>query len=606
MDELRRAPAPRPESGQSGAKDGLAELQRGFPDLQVRQTEIDSESERLVRANARLEESVARLTDLYDFAPVAYLTLAPDCRILDANLTAASFFERERGALIGSFLSGLVLPAERKILRAHVEACLSGHTRVDSELSFTRRGRPPTTAQVSSVAIRDSAGASVRCKTVLLDSSALKWERDKLLFTNEASGLLASSFDVTANLIQIARLAVMTVADICIVDLVDEDRTLRRVEVAFGTGVMSPRTDLLAEAHPRVLEGMALARVLRTREPLLFETVPGRGSRSSPAVAHDPLVTASAPTSLMYIPIVGRGEVLGVLTFIAVRSGRAYNAIDVATTGELAAHVAMAMENARLYEEAQRAIAARQDVLSFVSHDLKNPLMGIMLTAETILRGAPGDDRRSAAQLRRIQHAAQQMRRMIDDLLDMTALDAGRLAVQIDSHDVGPLLQAAADQFGPLAAARGIELGVAPPKETLTVACDRQRLTQVFSHLVDNALKFTPEGGRISISARASGQDVVFAVADTGPGIAAELRPLIFERFAQAPGHAMLGRGLGLYIAKGLVAAQAGSIWVESQAGSGATFSFTLPRALSPVADRRGPMPRAGAALRANPPVERK
>jgi signal transduction histidine kinase len=313
-----------------------------------------------------------------------------------------------------------------------------------------------------------------------------------------------------------------------------------------------------------------------------------------------------APASLLYVPIVGGQRALGVLTLVAAATRRPYGPPDIATMKDFGAHAGMAMESARLYEQAQRAITARQDVLSFVSHDLKNPLMGIMLTAQTMQRGAPPVERRRAGgQLERIQRAAHQMRRMINDLLDMTALEVGRLAIETGPEDVAGLLAEAKEQFGALATAGGIALSIESPAKPLIARCDRQRVVQVLTHLVDNALKFTPSGGRISISARDAGGRAAFAVADSGPGIAAALRPRIFERFSQASATAARGRGLGLYIAKGLVEAQGGVIWVESEEGAGSTFSFTLPLASTAPVDTFGATMRAGAALGEDPIVRR-
>lgn len=568
------------ERDEASAARDLAELQSIFHDLQVRQAEIETERAQLRLANARLDESVSHLAELYDFAPIAYLRIDPAGRILEANLTAAALFGRERGNLIETPLSALVVPADRQALRAHIESCLGRHVRVTSELAFALRSGPPVTTQVTSAPVLDVTGAPIGCKTVLTDVSALRWSSDKLHFLNRASALLGASFDVKASLSQVARLAVPEMADACILDLRGAQGSLSRAEAAFREGANVSRLDVLRAAAPRVHDGTALSRVLGKGEPLLFADmsiapVPGR-------VDHDSLVMAAAPASVMYVPIVARGTAFGVFTFIAGAARRRYTHADVTTMSELATRAAMALESARLYDEAQRAIAARQDVLSFVSHDLKNPLMGIMLTTDTILQGPPGEERRrSAPQLRRIQSAAQQMRRMIDDLLDMSALEAGRLTVTIARHRASRLLDEAVEQFAPQASARGLALDVVPPPATVEIACDRQRLAQVLTHIVDNALKFTPPQGRISLSVRVVGESAVFAVADTGPGISPSLRPRIFERFAQAKGAATLGRGLGLYIAKGLVMAQGGSIWVDSAEGVGTTFSFTVPLASS-------------------------
>lgn len=558
----------------------LVDLQSAFHNLQVRQAEIEAEREQLRVSNARLDESAAHFADLYDFAPIVYLRLDARGRILEANLTAASFFRRERGTLIGAFLNALVVSADQKILRAHIDACMARHVRVATELSFLVRGGPVGTAQMTSVPVLDPAGRPIGCKTVLTDISALSWSREKLQFLNGASGLLGASFDVRAALGQIANLAVPAIADACLLDLRDENGGFTRVEMVLADTGTAGRFAVLRGAAPRIHDGTALAHAMRSGAPLLFADLTAARKDGERGLEHDPLVTEIGPTSLMYVPIVARGAAFGVMTFLASGSRRHYTEADITTMSELATHAGMAMENSRLYAEAQRAIAARQDVLSFVSHDLKNPLMGIMLTADTILRSPPGAERRrSAHQLQRIQRAAQQMRRMIDDLLDMAALEAGRLAIDLSRHDVAGVLEEAVDQFAPHAAAGGVTLTVELPQSPIEVACDRQRLAQVLGHLVDNALKFTPSGGHISISVRVAVDRAVFAVADDGPGIPPDLRPRIFERFAQATGVAALGRGLGLFIARGLVTAQGGDIWVDSPEGAGATFSFTVPLA---------------------------
>jgi signal transduction histidine kinase len=329
---------------------------------------------------------------------------------------------------------------------------------------------------------------------------------------------------------------------------------------------------------------------LQTREPLLFTNLtpnapPGGGAGDF----HDPLIARLAPTSILYLPIVARGDAFGVLTFVTGPSGRRFGSRDIATFADLGVRGAMAIENARLYSQAQRAIAARQDVLSFVSHDLKNPLMGIMLSVETILRAAPPEDRRrSASQLHRVMRGAQQMRRMIEDLLDMTMLESGRLNVDIASHDLGKVLEDAVEGFTGRASARQVNLEVALPPDATMVACDRQRLVQVLSNLIDNALKFTPAKGRINVTGRAVEGMALCTVADTGSGIPTSVRPRVFERFVQADAGGREGRGLGLYIAKGLIEGQGGSIWVDSQEGRGTTFSLTLPLTRATAVDSLG------------------
>jgi len=562
--------------GEGGTRAGDAvELRRELHELRARMNQLEADYQEAQSSNRDLAE-------LYDFAPIVYLTLDAACRIRAANQAAAALVGRPRGNLLGRSLTGLVAPDQRALLRAHVRRCLTERIRVDDEFSFAVRGRPAFAAQVTSAPIIDGEGPSVGCKTVIVDISALKWSQRKLQFLTRASGCL-TSLDAAASLARIAQLAVPLFADVAIVDLVDDSGELHRLESAFADELLGDKLRATRAGLARVHDGTALGRALREREPMLFvDCTPGSPAASG-APEHDALLMAAGACSIMYVPILVRGDVCGLFTFGASTSGRQFTSADLATAVDLASRTGMAMENARLYEKAQRAIAARQDVLSFVSHDLRNPLMGITLTVESMLRGAPGDERRrSGVQLQRVRRAAQQMRRMIEDLLDMSAIEGGRLNVDVASHEVVPLLDELAELFAGVAATKRTTLEIAPPPVALAVSCDRQRLMQVLSNLVDNAIKFSSEGGRITVSARVQDGIVLFAVKDTGSGIPAAVRPHVFEQFRQAREAARQGRGLGLFITKGLVEAQGGSIWVDSEEGVGTTFSFTLPLALAP------------------------
>lgn len=587
------AEKPRPDVGEPEGPQApqAIDLQHHIHDLQVRLRALELENQQLMETNGELEASRASLSDLYDFAPVVYLALDSQSRIRAANLTAASMFGRERGSLVGTALSAIVAPEDRTALRAHVQRCLTGRIRVDSELSFVARGRPRVVTQVTSMPHFDDAGNVIGCKTVITDISALKWSQQKLEFLTQASALLGSTFDTAASLAEIARRAVPTLADLCIADLVEPSGEVRRLEVAISDRGRAERLERLRTAPPRANEGTALRWVLRTRAPLLIERCSAGEIDADQPLEHDALVKITRPASLMYVPIVGPAAVRGVLTFAAAAttaassSGRHYSIADLSTMRDLASHAALAMENGRLFEQAQRANASRHDVLQFVSHDLRNPLMGVMLSAETILRATPEvDRRRSGSQIARISRAAKQMRRMIEDLLDSTSLESGHLSVEIGAHPVRPILEGAMDLLQEQAVSRRVTLVVEVGSDA-AIACDRQRVVQVISNLVDNALKFTPPDGRITISAHAVGDNMLFSVADSGSGIPADVRPHVFERYRQASSGPGPGRGLGLYIAKGLVEAQHGSIWVDSREGAGATFSFTLPLASGADAD---------------------
>jgi signal transduction histidine kinase len=177
---------------------------------------------------------------------------------------------------------------------------------------------------------------------------------------------------------------------------------------------------------------------------------------------------------------------------------------------------------------------------------------------------------------RTIIRIAEQMNRLIGDLLDAAAIDAGRLAIDREPRDAAELASDAIEMLRPLAEHDSISVEQPPVPEPVRVSCDRDRIVQVLGNLIGNAIKFTPTGGSITVTVARDASNVRFAVADTGPGIPPEQLAHLFERFWRAPGNAP-GVGLGLYIAKGIVEAHGGRIWVESQVGRGSTFSFTLP-----------------------------
>ena len=245
-----------------------------------------------------------------------------------------------------------------------------------------------------------------------------------------------------------------------------------------------------------------------------------------------------------------------------------------------------------------RAIRARDDLLMFVSHDLRNLLTGVYLTTEQLLRGAHGPERRKGwNQLERVRRGTQQMQRMIDDLLDLASVEAGRLNIVLDSHDVRRICDDVLADIGPIAVEKGVSLERDVAAGALVARCDRQRVVQVLLNLLGNAVKFTPAGGMVRLTAQRQREtSAQFTILDTGPGVPAARREHIFERFWQAEETARKGRGLGLYIAKGLVEAQGGSIWVDSPRAGGASFSFTLPLAPAATATLDRGAAAAGAA----------
>ncbi len=234
-------------------------------------------------------------------------------------------------------------------------------------------------------------------------------------------------------------------------------------------------------------------------------------------------------------------------------------------------------ENVRLVGEAQEALRAREDLLAIVSHDLRNPL-GVVLASTALLLKSnlpPDKQERARRQVEAIQRAGNRMNRLIRDLLDFASIQAGRLSVSKHPQDVAAMVNEVLEVTEPLAAAKSHRL-VADVALELAIKCDHDRVIQLFSNLVGNAVKFTPDGGTITVRAAPDSGSVRFSVTDTGPGISADELPYVFDRYYQAQRRNRDGIGLGLSIARGIVEAHGGRIWAESEEGEGSTFSFTL------------------------------
>jgi signal transduction histidine kinase len=223
---------------------------------------------------------------------------------------------------------------------------------------------------------------------------------------------------------------------------------------------------------------------------------------------------------------------------------------------------------------ARQAAAARDELMGIMAHDLRNPLNAIAMKAALLRKTA--DSERARKQAESMEQVASRMGHLITDMLDVSILEAGKFSVVPTEVSIADLLRSTLELFGPLAASKDVRLDSKVREAGLSVKAERERVLQVLSNLVGNAIEFTPAGGQVAIIVEREGTMMRFGVLDTGSGIAREKLPRVFDRFwTERPGNT--GTGLGLFIAKGIVLAHGGKIWVDSDAGRGAKFYFTLP-----------------------------
>jgi signal transduction histidine kinase len=413
--------------------------------------------------------------------------------------------------------------------------------------------------------------------------AAAEDEERRAAFLAGAGQTLTASLDYEQTIATLAKLVVPNLAELCVIDVTEGGGALKRIAATHRNA--EEELPLKATIGTRVDEmPEAIARVLDAHEPRIVGAGAGLMQYLGGAI--------NDPRPVIVVPLVSRGQALGVVVAAAPK-GKLFTDADLSLFVDLARAGALAVDNARLYLDAQQAIRAREEVLAIVSHDLRNPLNAITLAAQLLqMSSLPDGDRE---QVDVIGLSARRMSRLIADLLDITRLEGGkRLPIEPEVVAVGALLHETHELFKAQAAQQQVTLRCESDADVPPVWADRHRVMQVLSNLIGNSMKFTPAGGIIACNVRSREREVLFTVSDSGPGIPPQDLGRIFNPYWQSERAQRLGAGLGLPIVKGIVESHGGRIWVESDVGKGTRFYFTLPVAEqhAPTLSAESPSPR--------------
>jgi PAS domain S-box-containing protein len=527
---------------------------------------------------------------LIDGMADAVLVLDTGGRLVDLNPAATRLIGRPAAAVLdrpaSTMLAGwpaAVVGDEIATAQASLEVADAGGARhYDVLVSplWRRDGRP--------------AGRLI----VARDVTERRRAERRLELLAEAGRVLSSSLDVEATLSQVARLVVPMLADYCYVDVVDERGAIRDVAVAHVDPAREEMLRAMRSRYPPDLGAPSgVAAVLRTGQSELIAALSEDELAATTRDAeHRRLLRTIGPTSRMIVPLAARDQVLGAITFVSARAERRYQADDLALAEALARRAAVAIDNARLYAAAQEAISLREEFLGIAAHELRTPLTTVkgyvQLNRRLLQRPVLDRDRLAAAQAALERQVGRQVG-LIDDLLDVARIQRGQLALRPEPVDLVEVARQVLDRFE--------HAPERTPRHRLTLEAtapvaghwDPDRLDQVLTNLVSNALKYSPDGGAVTVRVAACDGQAELTVRDEGLGITPEEQAHLFRPFARGrPAAGIGGVGLGLYIVAQIVARHGGEVAVESRPGTGSAFTIRLPLAAPeargrPALDRR-------------------
>jgi signal transduction histidine kinase/CheY-like chemotaxis protein len=396
-------------------------------------------------------------------------------------------------------------------------------------------------------------------------------------FLADAGALFVASLDPETILRNLARMAVPEVADACLVDVVDDDRRVSRAAVAH---IDPTRADRAWDGQ-RAADPGGAPEAIRTGRSRLMATIDREALRDLARGARDEAALAGLGLSSgVAVPLVARGRTLGAIVLASIDGGRMFDEADLAFAETLAERAALAVDDARLFRQAQEASRLKDEFLATLSHELRAPLNAIVGWAHVLRSSGPDPavlDRAVAA----IDRNVTLQTHLISNVLDLSRIVTGRLRLNASVVEPGAIVEAAVGAQRAEAASKGVTVATSIDPRPGVIAGDPERLQQVVANLLSNAIRSTPRGGRVEVRVAAIDGLLRIEVEDSGIGIAPEALPHVFERFRPPEAsttRATAGVGLGLAIVRHLVELHGGTVEAASRGrGQGATFSVVLP-----------------------------
>jgi len=401
----------------------------------------------------------------------------------------------------------------------------------------------------------------------------------QILFLAQASKVLSSSLNYKTTLKNIAELAVPVLADFFYIDLIGQQRKLQRVAWMHKDSKKRRMFDAITKYVPSLHSEYPISKAIMTGKPLFVPHVTNTWiHQSAMSPEHEKFMQQFQYASLITVPIIAGKNSIGALTCgLLVSSYRSYTFSDLAAAEELASRIALALENARLYRNSERAINLRDEFISAASHELKTPITSLKVFLQVMQKQFEREHHEENPQLGKMRLQVDKLTTLINDLLDVSRIQLGKLAFHTEQFDLSALVQEIIDILQPTTKEHRIRF----EKTTLIkISGDRDRIGQVIMNLITNAMKYSPVDDDVIVTLSRDKKFVTLSVQDFGIGIDKKHQKKIFNRFYQIKDsrHPVSpGIGMGLYISREIIKRHGGRIWVESTHGKGSIFRFTLP-----------------------------
>jgi PAS domain S-box-containing protein len=559
------------------------ELQTANEELETSQEELEAANEELITLNEEIqkrEEEKSRLAAIVESSDDAIISKDKNGIITSWNKGAKKLYGYTEKEIIGKSIQVLMPPYKKNDFPKIMKLLYTGKKIEHYETQRMTKDGKILDVSLTISPLKDSYGKIIGASKIARDITERKRAEKNITFLSEASKILSSSLDYKTTLHTVAKLAVPEIADWCTVDMLNTFGTLDAVAIAHKDPQKVAWARELRKTNPTDMNApQGIAHVIKTGEGELY-----------PLITDDMLVATAKNkkqlqlmrdvgfTSAIIVPITIEKKIIGAITFVTTETRRQYTQSDFAMAKELASRASLAIQNAKLYTEAKKAIDLRDDFISIASHELKTPITSLKAYTQVLQRHAQKSQERTTNNfLQKMDQQINNLTKLVRDLLDISKLENGKLEFQIEKFDLNELIKETIENVQHTTQKQTI---IFEGKINQPVTGDRFRIYQVLVNLLTNAIKYSAEAEKIIVRVKQEKNAAVVEVQDFGIGIDKEYQKNIFKRFYRIDNHlgrAFPGLGIGLYISHEIIQRHGGNIYLDSKRGKGAIFSFTLP-----------------------------